>query len=162
MPHRDPATRRAYMRRWRARNRGRYAARQKATDAARHANQRAARYGAPGILTIDEAAAILAVERCHWCGTTDSDPWWTLDHLKPLHDGGLNRPANIRCSCHSCNASKYRSDRPGRWSRAYDYCRECLTTDKPHRAHGRCESCYFRWASRQRRLTTTTTPGDPA
>lgn len=34
---------------------------------------------------------------------------------------------------------------PGRWATHYDACIDCGTTERPHRAHGRCNRCDDRW-----------------
>lgn len=143
MPHADPDVRAAYLRDWKQANRGRYADRQKATDAARHANERAAAKGTPGTLTIDQAAEVLARRRCHWCGTTEVRTWWTIDHVIALGEpGSVNGPENIVCSCHPCNSSKRKGERPGRWALNHDACVGCGTTARRHRAHGLCSACH--------------------
>lgn len=40
--------------------------------------------------------------RCWMCGDTATD----TDHVKPLHRGGCNWPANLRPACRSCNRAK--------------------------------------------------------
>lgn len=140
MPHRDPAERSRYLRDWKRQHRGRYAARQKATDAARHANERAELYGAEGRLTIDEAAEILAADGCHYCGAHGR---LTLDHVVGLHAGGINRPENIVAACLPCNASKWRQEAPRRWARDHDRCIDCGTDEHKHVAHGRCAGCHL-------------------
>jgi hypothetical protein len=34
------------------------------------------------------------------------------------------------------------------WARAYDACIDCGTTERPHRARGRCKRCDDRWRYR--------------
>lgn len=148
MPHKDPTARNEYSRGWKRRNRARLAPRQKAVDAARHANERAARYGSPGRITADQAAAVLARGMCHYCGAPQS---LGIDHVKPLAQGGPNTAANLVPACHSCNASKWRQDRPGRWSRQHDQCVSCGTSDVQHWCHGRCKRCYSRERSARER-----------
>src|SRR5262249_39809884 len=36
----------------------------------------------------------------------------------------------------------------GRWASQFDACIDCGTTDRPHRAHGRCKRCDDRWRYR--------------
>lgn len=163
MPHSDPEARRRYHQEWKARNRGRYARRQKATDAARHANERAFAYGASGRISIDDAERVLSVEQCQYCSTTDPAPWWSLDHVVPLHSGGENVLSNLVCSCTPCNISKFRSNdvvvedqawmnlvprwsglMEKGWSRNHDCCVCCGTDARPHLARGMCGACYHR------------------
>lgn len=148
MPHADHAARLAYSREYKRRNRYRFRARQRAYDCAKHANERAERYGCEGVLTTEEAVDLLAPNACHYCGT---DRMLGLDHVIPLSNGGLNRPANIVPSCQSCNSSKGRTDRPGRWSRDRDSCVDCGTAERPHFVHGRCARCYSRERGREER-----------
>lgn len=145
MPHKDPDVRRAYHREYKRRNRYRYVEREKAWAAARHANQRAAKYGADGTVTPAEAREILALNRCEYCGVTADVAQMSLDHVEPIHDGGANRPQNIVCCCRSCNARKYRREHPGCWSVFGDLCIDCGTDRLRHAAAGRCISCYGRW-----------------
>ena len=113
----------------------------RAYTAAAHANARAEEYGAPGRITMSEARAIYAAERCYYCGATRPRPYWAIDHVVPLHAGGVNRPENIRLTCHRCNASKGRADKPGRWSQRYRACRRCRTTTRAHAGRGLCSRC---------------------
>lgn len=147
MPYADPEIRRQYHQEWKARNRGRYAERQRATDSSRHANERAERFGVAGRLTIQEVMDLLRNALCVYCGASKR---MGLDHVKPMHDGGPNILENIVPSCHACNASKWRQDRPGRWSRAHECCVECGRTEKPHVSHGRCRPCWRQWYKRGR------------
>jgi uncharacterized paraquat-inducible protein A len=39
----------------------------------------------------------------------------------------------------------------GRWSRKYDKCLECGTTERPHYAKGLCARCYMRLYKRRQR-----------
>lgn len=142
MPYKDPTIARAYHKAWKRRNAWRYADRQRATDSARHANERAAKYGRPGQLTIDQAFELFAASSgCHYCGK--SETWLGLDHVVPLHGGGTNTLDNIVVACHSCNASKWRQDRPFRWSRDHEACAKCGRTARKHICHGLCQACYI-------------------
>ena len=110
MPYRDPARAQTYNREYKRANRWRYRARQKSFDAARHANERAAKYGRPGVLTPEDVEAVLAAEECRYCGTTED---LGIDHVVGLHDpAGTNYPENIVACCHSCNAKKRRRAAP--------------------------------------------------
>lgn len=142
MSHKDPVARATYHREWSRRTRHRYAARHKALDAARHANARAETYGAPGRITADQAAVILAAGVCHYCSATP--PLLTLDHVVGLHAGGANHPRNIVAACRPCNISKFRQEKPGRWAREHDACIDCGSTERKHICHGRCGRCYQR------------------
>lgn len=73
--------------------------------AARAANRRARRAGAPGSFTGDEFVALCAAHshRCAYCG---SDAPLTPDHDVPLSRGGSNDISNIVPACLSCNARK--------------------------------------------------------
>jgi hypothetical protein len=111
------------------------------------ANKRARQYGAPGELTLAEVETIMAAGCCFYCGSSKK---LGLDHVIPLHAGGPNRPENIVCACHSCNQSKGRADRPGRWSQLYEACQGCGTTATSHAGRGLCRRCQ-RAAQRQPR-----------
>jgi len=149
MPHRDPVRRREYLREYKRRNRERMAELNKFYDAAKHANDRAASYGVGGRITTAIARKILQHGRCFYCGSTDR---LGLDHRTPLHAGGPNDETNIVACCHSCNASKWREDRPWRWSRKFDRCVICGHADIPHLAHGMCKKCHRRERARRERM----------
>lgn len=122
-------------------------------DRAYRANARAALYGAPGVISADEVQVIVGDDpHCHYCGAGDRERYGIgIDHVVPLSDGGVNRPENIVPCCHACNLSKFRSDRPGRWSRTVDGCVDCGTSERPHEARGRCTPCYGRIRPRRDR-----------
>lgn len=40
---------------------------------------------------------------CAYCG---SDEELTIDHIIPIHRGGLNHTRNVLCSCKKCNSDK--------------------------------------------------------
>lgn len=152
MSHKDPQERRAYLTAWKRRNRGRYAEHQAHYDAARNANRRAREAGCAGVLTADDVQRTLSIGTCAYCGvelvrttrraSRKSAP--TIDHVIALEAGGPNTPENIVPSCHACNASKHRSDRPWRWAREHDACVECGTSERKHVCYGRCSACYER------------------
>lgn len=144
MPHTDPDLRRAYHRDYKRRNRWRYRRRQKASDAARNANRRAKGFGVLGRLTADEVEAVLATGRCHWCGDEFGFFDLTVDHVRPLGRGGLNRPENLVAACNPCNKRKHTGQHPERWANDWDACIDCGRTTVKHAAHGRCRTCYWR------------------
>lgn len=141
MPFADVAARRQYSRDWKLQHpeRARYS--NKCADAAAHANERAALYGAPGTLTGSDVRDCLSAGACHYCAATDR---LGIDHVIPLHAQGPNTRDNIVACCQPCNASKHRADRPGRWSRLHETCIDCGGSDRPHRAHGLCGRCFAR------------------
>lgn len=143
----DPAAQRAYTREWKARNPERDRWNDKCFSAAKNANHRASLYGAPGVLTAADVRDCLSVGRCHYCDATDL---LGIDHVVPLHAKGPNTRANIVPCCQPCNSSKWRQDRPGRWSREHDRCVECGGSDRPHSSHGLCEPCNARRRRRER------------
>lgn len=51
-------------------------------------------------------------ERCFYCGTTDPDPFWTMDHVVPLCIGGLNCHTNMVVACNYCNNIKKKDGVP--------------------------------------------------
>jgi hypothetical protein len=148
MPHKDIEVRRAYHREYRRRNSAIRAAQRPDEDRARHANQRAAKYGAPGRISTSDVRQILSKGRCHYCGSTEC---LGIDHVIPLYAKGPNEPRNIVPCCHSCNASKHRRDRPGHWSHEHDACVICGTTERKHSSKGRCVSCDSTERTRQSR-----------
>jgi hypothetical protein len=142
MPYADPAAQKAYFAEYGRNNREKRRVNAKFSDAARHANQRAAKYGAPGRLRAKDVRLCLAVGKCYYCKSADL---LGIDHLIPLFDKGPNTPTNIVACCHACNASKWRGDAPYAWSRDSDSCIDCGTTDGKHKSDGRCTACYIRW-----------------
>ena len=142
MPHADPADRRAYMREWKRRNRGRHAQLTRLYDAARHANPRAERLGVRGRISTADVRAVLTDDaRCVFCGT---DERLTIDHVVALGAGGPNERSNLQPACHSCNASKFTAESPWCWARDFAACVDCGTTSRKHSARGRCNRCYLR------------------
>lgn len=127
-------TKREYMRQYRIAN----AARMVNYARLSSANARARHYGAPGVLTLADVETVMAAGQCHYCGSTTK---LGLDHVLPLHTVGPNQLENLVCACHSCNQSKGRSDRPGRWSQRFDACQGCNTTEIRHAGHGLCRHC---------------------
>lgn len=120
-------------------------------DAAKHANQRAVKYGAVGIITATVVRRILEHKpNCFYCG---KNGFQTIDHVIPLHLKGVNGPQNIVAACRSCNISKYRGIKPHEWSRHGDKCRRCETNEKKHLARGFCCTCYYIQFSDRRRLS---------
>lgn len=142
MPHSDPLERQRYSREYKRANRWRYARRQKALDAARHANARALVFGCVEQLSVDEVAAILDTERCALCGEFVEYADRELDHAVALSRGGSNRPENVRMACGPCNARKAEGTSPGQWAEDHDACVRCGTTDRPHAARGHCARCH--------------------
>lgn len=123
-------------------------------DRVRHANRRAALYGVAGRITIADVRAAKAAGRCFYCKARTSTGKFKdlgIDHRIPLHAGGSNDRANLVACCHSCNASKFRGDRPGRWSREHDACQGCGTSERKHVARGLCNACYIQSRSRNQR-----------
>jgi hypothetical protein len=148
MPHKDPDAKRAYLREWKRRNAEKVSRWAKEDDARRHANKRAAIYGASGELTLDDVRAVFAAGRCHYCGC--SDALMTIDHVIPLHAKGPNTPDYIVVACRTCNLKKRRGDHPDQWSQEHEACCDCRTTDHPYKSNGRCNPCYSRWRSNGR------------
>lgn len=141
MPHKDTAVRRAYLREYKRQNKERLKPLNADSDRARNANRRALTYGVSGRLSIEDVRAVLAVGRCHYCGATER---LGLDHVIPMHAGGANERANLVACCHACNISKWRLDRPGRWSRdGHECCKGCGTSSRKHVARGYCNRCYL-------------------
>lgn len=141
MPFKDPVAKAAYQRAYKERTRTSQRESRRMYDRAKHANQRAARYGCEGVLTTAEVRGVMAAARCFYCGATER---LGIDHVVGLADGGLNRPENLVCCCHSCNASKWRGDQPGRWSRSRDACIDCHSDERRHLAGGLCTQCHRR------------------
>lgn len=118
----------------------------------KHANRRAVEYGAPGVLTVEDVRQTLSTGHCHYCGSSDR---LGIDHVIPLHAGGPNTRENIVAACLRCNASKLRSDRPGRWSQKWDACLACGSTARAHNAKGLCTTCYVASRKPNRRHLTS-------
>lgn len=139
MPHKDDDARRAYYREWKKSERKKLS--DKYYSAARNANRRAARLGAPGTLTTADVRDALDGQPCEYCGSTDRI---TVDHREPLAAGGSNTRGNIVPACRPCNARKHLADQPGRWSAKHEVCTSCGLTDKPHASRGLCQRCHNR------------------
>lgn len=157
MPYADPERQRAYFRaylwEWKRSAKGRFS--QQCTDAARHANERAMRYGAAGRISGLDARSVLEGAVCVYCGTTRM---LGLDHVVPLAHGGANLRGNLVPACRSCNSSKFRSDRPHRWSRLHDCCFACGRQDRPHGGRGFCRACYQAVRKQERLSSIPTVP----
>jgi 5-methylcytosine-specific restriction endonuclease McrA len=139
MPHADPVARQAYNREWKRKNRWRYREHTKARDAARHANERAEKYGRPGTLTVEDVKKILDVDECFWCGARGE---LTVDHVIGLHDArSTNTIENCVAACGPCNKRKQQKERPDAWSKHGDRCTSCNRSDVPHAARGLCRVC---------------------
>lgn len=142
MPHSDPDRRQQYNREYKRANRFRYRERQKHYDAAKHANERSAQHGRPGIITPEDAADVLAAGACVYCGSPDR---LTLDHRIGLHDpASVNSRDNLVAACFSCNAKKRQGSDPQQWASHFQRCRVCATTDRPHAGRGLCQRCWHR------------------
>lgn len=86
-------------------------------------------------------------------------PLDTSEHVHHInHDGQDNRIENLELVSHS-DHSRMHSDhldpmgsklKPGQWSRKYDSCQDCGTTERPHSAKGLCTTCYRRPYGRYR------------
>jgi hypothetical protein len=64
----------------------------------------------PGLVAIHD----YGVETC-----CDLEPWWEVDHVIPVKDGGTDNPANLRLVCHDCHVAigyEQRAARKGRES----------------------------------------------
>src|SRR5215831_2418699 len=133
MSHLDPLVRKEYQRQYRKAHRLERRLARPDHDRARHANQRARLYSCEGVLTIHDIRAVMAAGKCFYCGATER---LTVDHLIPLDQKGPNTRENLVCCCFGCNSSKHRSDRPGKWSRFGDCCRDCGTSERKHSAKG--------------------------
>ncbi len=70
-----------------------------------HANRKAVRLGAPGIISADDIRRVFSAcgFRCLRCGTENS---LSLDHVVSFANGGANTIQNLQVLCCSCNASK--------------------------------------------------------
>lgn len=151
MPYKDPEQAKAFYREWKKGSKKRQS--NKYYDAAKHANARAVMYGVSGHVSTQDVREVLDGSRCFYCGVADGGHHGRgpkrdtlgIDHRVALANGGLNTSENLVACCHSCNASKYRSDRPRRWSRAHDACIECESTERKHDSHGRCTRCALRY-----------------
>lgn len=66
-------------------------------------------------------------------------------HHKDGNGRGSEQPNNtldnLETLCRCCHAALH-SSKDGRWSRHFDCCRHCGTTDRNHNAKGLCWKCY--------------------
>ncbi len=150
MPHKDLKLRQEYQREYRRLHADMRAARRPNDDRLKNANRRAAMYGAPGVLSLQDIRAVMAKSSCHYCGGTHL---LGIDHVRPLTSGGTNTTDNLVVCCRSCNSSKYRSERPHLWSRVYSACCICGTNERKHCARGCCFRCYQARYKRKRKAS---------
>jgi 5-methylcytosine-specific restriction endonuclease McrA len=51
---------------------------------------------------------------CGWSGASDFDRWiiaiFSIDHIKPVSEGGKDEESNLVLACHSCNLYKGKID----------------------------------------------------
>lgn len=59
-----------------------------------------------------------------------------------------NRIENLQLFARGEHARLHGHEWKKAWSRHYDCCRDCGTTEKKHMAHGFCTTCYFQHRSR--------------
>jgi len=128
-------------------------------DSAKHANQRAAKYGVPGHINATDVRLILHPQaRCYYCDrlASETDEVFGrrelgIDHVISMFCGGPNIPSNIVPCCHSCNARKYIAESPTAWASTFPNCIACGETARRHSARGLCSRCYQREKSANRR-----------
>ena len=145
MPYKDRAQQLAYFRSYTATHKADRARERHFWDSAKHANERAARYGRPGILKTADVRFVFAREgfQCFYCHKPASH-WFGLDHRLPLALGGDNVIENVVLSCHQCNVRKHRKPEPTSWTRGFAACIACNETSRPHSGRGLCGRCYQR------------------
>lgn len=105
----NPEKHRALLQRWRKANSEKVKAQSAryynhAKMAARQANQRARRVGAPGRITVADIEALIP-NGCALCAS-DFGTAWIVDHKVALSFGGSNHAADIQLLCPSCNKAK--------------------------------------------------------
>jgi hypothetical protein len=66
------------------------------------------------------------------------------------HNRADNRPENLILTTRERHIIDHHADRAilqplGRWSRQWDACRECGSTERRHNARGLCVACYAVW-----------------
>lgn len=66
---------------------------------------RAHKYGVIGLVSWEEWGAILTAHdnKCHWCQRELHVSFLTLDHVKPLSEGGAHDKTNVVPACANCN-----------------------------------------------------------
>lgn len=77
---------------------------QRCWSIARTTNRRAARHNIPGRLKRTDIKNLFETQnQCLNCGTTAR---LTVDHIRPLSQGGPNELSNLQILCFSCNRQK--------------------------------------------------------
>jgi 5-methylcytosine-specific restriction endonuclease McrA len=71
-------------------------------------NLRAAKVGAEGMVSLDDAIDVLSRQRwrCTYCSANLMELGASLDHKQSLSRGGAHNKENIQGLCHSCNCRK--------------------------------------------------------
>jgi 5-methylcytosine-specific restriction endonuclease McrA len=83
-------------------------------------NKRAASYGVPGVLTVDDWRYVFeqAERQCQQCGT---EKFLTLDHILSFWEGGTNLRENLQILCATCHQQKSNEENRrrmrGHWAR---------------------------------------------
>lgn len=79
---------------------------------AHYRSQRRAGHAADDLTTSDIAAMFEATTTCSECGHTFADlSEKSIDHIRPLGDGGRHERANVRVICRPCNSARAKSRR---------------------------------------------------
>lgn len=141
MPYADPLRQRAYLRQWKLDNRAHHRELTRLYDKSRHANKKARIARVPGTINTADVRELLADAICAYCGIAGN---LTIDHVIAMSQGGSNTLDNIVPCCGPCNKSKWQVDRPWRWARYFETCRDCDKAERPHICHGLCTTCYYR------------------
>lgn len=122
MPHKDPADRRAYEARYRAKHRKRINARWRTWRLANAERIRAVDCLRKKVAVLEGKRRLLEAFnwRCVYCGAPLSPDTVTKDHITPQSAGGSNARSNIVASCFRCNRDK--GDRtPEEWQPHKDF-----------------------------------------
>ena len=91
------------------------------------------------------APVLKATRVCARCGTDNDLTIHHKDHRGSNVSKALrnNDPDNEEVLCRSCHGREDATVKS--WSRKWEKCRNCGTTEIPHHCHGYCDRCFFKF-----------------
>lgn len=91
---------------------------------------------------------------CKECGATEQLVVHHVDHNGRGSASPNNVDDNLVTLCRACHARHHNTI--DRWSKKYDACLDCKTTERKHNARGLCWQCYLKRFPTTKKLYKTT------